>query len=971
MNAWRLCLFGNFQLEGTGGVVSHFGTTRAAKLLALLAFSRRGALPREDLAALLWPDDFYDATRLRLRQEIHRLRSSLRDAGEVVWSNTSEVGLDRNLVQTDLDLLRDLQRNPSQIPVRFAERLTGEFLPGWDEPWAAAERNQASGMQLAVVTAYAEYLLANGDAVQALQIAQALIRTYPCEEPLRMIAVRAYSELGSLANAVAEYQQYRRVLKDLRNEEPTAESAEQVERLLSAKAAREARASSPRNTLPQPVDPMFGRAQEVAEVVQKLHPTSPRRIVTLLGPGGIGKTRVAIEAATQLAAEFGDRVAFVTLAETDPGSDIARAILEGIGLHPPAGASSTEYLAKSFEPHPQLLVLDNVEHLVDKIGEVVQGLRQARPELRFLFTSRVRTNLLGESSLVIGPLDPMTDGLSMLTYAAESHRAISQESVLEELAKRLDGFPLAIRLAGARLRLIAPSALLEQLNSQTSILATQSQDLPERHRSLDAALAGSLAELSAEDRAALEALSGFPGGAGYGLATKAIPVPDPVAVLERLVDSALVTLDDRGPDVRFRLWGPVRDYLRTQRHATSQASVAEAAASQILAFAQSVRPDPFGPVTEDQLRRFDEEGENIQAARDYLEQTDPERAVELILHTWSHDDFRARQATGLAHVHRLRNQTSALLALIEAELLVGLTEVKEARAVLKRIDADDLFGVAKAEFELLRGTLLFRMGHRQLESELAGITQTVEEHGTPFQVAKVRYLAGVWHYFRREHDEAIDRLTDAFEGLEGEGDLSLGGRCGLLLSIACSEVGRSFSARKTMARAAPLVQASNDPLRLAYLHENQGRLLAVDGLYEEAEAKFRASLEAWSIVESAFQMADQLHSINRCLIGQERYSEAADVLRESGELWLMDANAGGLCQSLTSVAAIHHAMGRTEVAREVLGYALAFGCEFEVSLVLTEEQFRTELLDKVGSIPCEGPFTLAEAFRRIRTLPKA
>lgn len=976
MDDWRLRLFGTFQVEGTEGSVTHFGTTRAAKLLALLAFSRKGVLNREDLAGLLWPDDYYDATRLRLRQEIHRLRSSLREAGDLVWSNPNEVGLERARLQTDLDLLRDLQREPAHIPARFCEHLIEEFLPAWDEPWVEAERHHAATLQITVATAYAEHLLERGEAIEALRIAQDLIRFHPCDEGLRMIAVRAYSSLGSMTSAVAEYQQYRRVLKDLRNEVPTAESAERIERLLRAEATVEPTGRNTYGALPEPVDPLFGRTSEVEEVLQTLGLASPKRLVTLAGPGGIGKTRVAIEVAGRLAAAYEGRVAFVSLADFDTDADVARAILDEIGMHPPAGTVPAEYLVRTLDSSPQLFVLDNVEHLVSQVADLVQNLGAARPELRFLITSRTPLHVPGEFRLAVGPIDPMTDGLALLSHTAgRSGASAHQEASLRELAKRLDGFPLAIRLAGARLRVIPAAEMLAQLETRASVLATQSKDVPERHRSLDAALAGSLESLPPEDRAALDTLSIFPGGASYALATLAIPSPDAVEILERLVDSALVALDDRGPDVRFRLWGPVRDTLRDQRTPGEQAALAEAGARCVLAFARTIRPHPFGPVTAEQLRRFDEEGENIQSALDGLEATDPEAAGELILHTWSHDDFRARQMGGLARLRRLKvsEELKVKLTLVETSLLIGLTEVKEARVALERghVDRQQVDPETAVERELLRGALLFRSGIRQLEDALPEISQAVEIGGVPFQVARLRHMVGVCHYFRREHEAAIDLLSEAFEGLESVGDLSLGGRCGLLLALAYSEIGRTFSAKKTMARAAPLVTASNDPLRIAYLHENEGRLLVAEGCFEEAEPKFRAAFEAWARVESAFQMADQLHSINRCLLGQGRYREAADVLRESGELWLLDGNAGGLCQSLTSVAAIHHEFGRSSEAADILGYAIEFGRTFEVTLVQTEELFREDQLAKIGSAPSEGPFTLKEAFRRIRSLPKA
>lgn len=276
---------------------------------------------------------------------------------------------------------------------------------------------------------------------------------------------------------------------------------------------------------------------------------------------------------------------------------------------------------------------------------------------------------------------------------------------------------------------------------------------------------------------------------------------------------------------------------------------------------------------------------------------------------------------------------------------------------------------ASATAMVVRAGIIFRLGHRQFEQLLPEVEDLFLQGGSDFQRARLDYLIGTFHYFRREIEQSIPYLDRAFKVLVGVGDLSLGGRCGFMLSSALSENGLERAAAEAMAQSSTLALATGDPLRIAYLRENEGRYALKSGRADEAERAFRESLALWSRVDSAFQMADQMHSLNQALRAQGRFDEAAEMLKQSAELWLKDKNAGGLTQGLTSIAEIHRIHDNEDLAREIMSFAMAFQAAHHVTLVPAEHAFQSRLVaDLVPVPPYLGPLELTDAFRWSKSL---
>src|SRR5690606_11749903 len=282
----------------------------------------------------------------------------------------------------------------------------------------------------------------------------------------------------------------------------------------------------PRGGLPAPVGAFIGREGEVARVRALL---ATERLVTLTGPGGLGKTRLAIEAASGLAAEFPGGVHLVELAPVAPGGDPAERIAAVLGLRD-AGAGSTAPIAEALAHRRALLVLDNCEHLADAVAELVVRLLAAAPELRAMATSREPLRGSGERVRPVAPLGLPAAGadrdLGVLRRAAaarffEARAAAAAPGYtltaadagpVARICRRLDGIPLALELAATRVRAMAPSQIADRRADRFQLLASGSRAAPERQRTLRAAIDWSWDLLSGAERTVLRRLSVHPDG---------------------------------------------------------------------------------------------------------------------------------------------------------------------------------------------------------------------------------------------------------------------------------------------------------------------------------------------------------------------------------------------------------------------------------------------------------------------------
>jgi predicted ATPase/DNA-binding XRE family transcriptional regulator len=333
--------------------------------------------------------------------------------------------------------------------------------------------------------------------------------------------------------------------------------------------------SASRNNLPTPVDSFVGRQMELAEITRAVRAD---RLVTLTGPGGSGKTRLALEAAASLVPEFADGVWLVELATISDSGRLPGAVAQVLGVSDRPGEALADTLAGWLRDRHLLLVLDNCEHLVEATGSFCERLLPSCSRLRILATSRELLNVRGEHAIQTPPLDvpddpalaPLSDAVRLFLARAAARASWFRPdeadlATVTQVCRRLDGLPLAIELAAARLRALSLSQLAARLDDQFWLLTGASRTEVSRQRTLEAVVAWSYDLLSESEQRTFARLAVFPDHFTLEMAEAVLSEPgaaelEVVDLVSRLVDKSLVTTVNAPDGLRYRLLEMLRQY---------------------------------------------------------------------------------------------------------------------------------------------------------------------------------------------------------------------------------------------------------------------------------------------------------------------------------------------------------------------------------------------------------------------------
>ncbi len=405
-----------------------------------------------------------------------------------------------------------------------------------------------------------------------------------------------------------------------------AEAAATALAFLDPEFARDSAGIAPADTpnnLPVPVSRLIGREREVEEILAKLETA---RLVTLLGTGGLGKTRMALEIATKWKASSPDGVWWIELSPLAEPARVVEATASAMGVKEVAGEGLLEGLARHAKTRRMMVVLDNCEHVVEACAEVANRLLQAAPHVRILTTSREPLHVTGEIAYAMPSL---SDDESVRLFVERATAVMPQFKITEAnaatvagICARLDGIALAIELAASRVRAMTVDQLAARLGDRFRLLVGEDKTRPTRQQTLRASIAWSYDLLPDAERLVLQRLSTFSGGwtlesaedvaSGGEVASR-----DVLDLLAHLVDKSLVSMNADG---RYRLMDSVRDYAREQLEATGQlAQARDRHLAHFLAFAEKATPELVGPGQAAWFARIDAELENVLAAHEWCQ----------------------------------------------------------------------------------------------------------------------------------------------------------------------------------------------------------------------------------------------------------------------------------------------------------------------------------------------------------------
>jgi predicted ATPase/DNA-binding SARP family transcriptional activator len=717
MERLSVALFGPPQVIRAGRPLAGFESNKVWALLAYLIVEADRPHQRDALAGLLWPDQPDPVARHNLRQALANLRQVIGDAratlpyllitrATIQFNAASEYDLDVSTLVTYLDAgARHAHQQPESCAICARRRrqavalYRGSFLDQFfvhDSvtfyEWICLKREYFQQRVLDALELLVGYYQRRGEYADATSMARRMLEIDPLREAAQRDLMLLLAVSGQRSAALAQYERCRRVLQEELGIGPEAETIALYQRISDGTlSARDLPAlpapvlQLPRD-LPMPSAQLIGRAAALAMLVARLRQGSPR-LLTLTGPPGIGKTRLALEIARALQGDFDDGICLVALAPIRDPTLVAPAIVQALGLKPNDEQSAVDLLKSYLSDKALLLVLDNFEQVI-AAAPVVAELLDVGSQLVILATSRVGLRLRAEQQYPVPPLalpravDLADAGAIAVAPAValfvERAQAIAPDfaidstnaAVIAEICARLDGLPLAIELAAARSKLLSPPALLKRLDRRLPLLTSGVLDAPARQQTLRAAIAWSYDLLDASERALFAALGVFVGGCTLAAAAAVLSFEfkglssdqlnsklrtqnselDILNVLESLIDKSLLQhSEDIGDEPRFMLFETIREYALEQLEASGAAAlVRRRHALYYLELANEIDDQIHGARQIELLARLDAEHENLRAAMGWcLEELKIENEKLRTEFSYSDHQFSTRQELGL------------------------------------------------------------------------------------------------------------------------------------------------------------------------------------------------------------------------------------------------------------------------------------------------------------------------------------
>ncbi len=594
--------------------------------------------------------------------------------------------------------------------------------------------------------------------------------------------------------------------------------------------------------LPRPLSSFIGRQDLLARALQLLR---RRGLLTLTGPGGSGKTRLAIELAARADADFPDGTHFVALAAIRDPALVPSAIARSLGLQDSRGVPLVEHLAGYLADRTVLLVLDNVEQ-VRSGATVVADLLATGTDSRIVVTSRAPLHLTGEQEFPVPPM-PVPDCSvtpaeleaceSTALFLARARAVIPgftaegpDAIAVAGIARRLDGLPLAIELAATRVKLLPPAALLEHLDGSLGLLTGGGRDLPDRQRALRSTIAWSYELLGAGARRLFALFAVFRGGAELddlaAVCDGSVELGEPLLdTVQELLDQSLLGRSTRSSSPRFTMLETVREFAVEHLSELPEAAAVRAAhAERFAELAGRLHRPPVWPDNEF-LARLDLDHDNLRAALDLLQDRDPRRALQLAARLTTYWSIRGHFGEGRRRLHDLlarcpgasRERVAGLngagwLALDQGDLDVSLALLNESLDLAREIG--DRAGEGTALMNRGRtalGSVGIEQGGRDIARAVVALTQVGDDVG----VAGALLFSGLAPLFTGDAEAACAGFARCAAQSETLGLATLRARALQLLGLARITAGDVPGARAALREGVPVVVASGDRFGIA------------------------------------------------------------------------------------------------------------------------------------------------------------
>jgi predicted ATPase/DNA-binding SARP family transcriptional activator/DNA-binding CsgD family transcriptional regulator/Tfp pilus assembly protein PilF len=987
----RIRLLGGFSVSVGSRTVdeSAWRLRKAANLVKLLALSPGHRLHREQIMDLLWSNLGRRAASNNLRVVIHAARRALdlypNGASDYLTLQGEQLALcPGEQLWVDVEAFEEAaataRRSRDLAAYRTALDLyAGDLLPeDRYEEWAEGHRRRLRETRLSLLVGLARLHEERGEYGLAAEALQSVVSQEPTNEESHASLMRLYALSDRRGEALAQYGRLRDVLSAQVGAEPSSATRRLRDEIAAGRLPLAHPAGSPpeepsdanKHNLPAPRTSFVGRVLEMVEVKRKLVMTG---LLTLIGTGGSGKTRLALEVARDLVGAYPDGVWLVELAPLSEGVLVPQVVAEALGVQEQPERPLLESLIDASRDKETLLVLDNCEHLIDAAARLTDTLLDSCPRLRVLATSREPLGVTGELGWLVPSLSvpdaqhyPTLEELEgyesarlFADRASNRHPGFEltpeNATAVAQVCAKLEGIPLAIELAAARVGVLSAGQISERLEHSLKLLTSGERTADHRHQTLRAALDWSYELLGESEQVLFRRLSVFAGGFTLEAAESAgaggdIEEVDVLELLSQLVDKSLVVAEEsweRG--ARYRLLEPVRQYAREKLRVSGKAeAVGRRHADFFLALAEEAEPELSKPQQAKWLDRLETEHDNLRAALSWALEREIDlgpRMAGALCRFWH---TRGYLSEGRRYLEEAVAKSDVVPTTMRAKALVGLGWIAEPQGDYERArvayeeslelyrSSNDKRGVANALGDL--GSLALDRGdYEQAYSLLEESLTLHRELGTKEEVVGVLNGLGVLASAKGDREQSISHFREALGLSRGSGSVRKNaaslGNLGITMLVHGDTEQATVLLEESLALLRDIGDSSNIAIGLMY----SALAELTRGDHERVKALSEESLKLLQKGEDKQHIADCLEIMAGGAGAQGRAQRAArlwgaaeamrediGVLLQPEDRKLLDPYLATARSSLGEVAwQATLAEGRAMMSEQAIAYALS------------------------------------------------
>jgi predicted ATPase/DNA-binding SARP family transcriptional activator len=983
-------LLGSFLLDYQGQALNTINTERLQSLLAYLLLHRDAPVPRQHLAFLFWPDSSEAQARTNLRNLLHKLRAALPKADRYLaidqqtihWQNSAPFRLDVD------DFLALAGRSASIQDLKAAIQMySGDFMRDFYEDWVHGIRENLRQTYLITLEKLMGLLAESRRFQDALQYGQILLRSEPTREETYRDLMRLYAQSGDRTGVSRIYKTCGTVLERELGVEPSPATVQAYE-TFSAQATNwtfspdvlDQVAREPiHHNLPVSLTSFIGRGQELDQVSTLL---TKQRFVTLSGPGRIGKTRLALATVRSLLSQYRDGIFLVDLASVDRPGMVTAAIADTLQATDQIRAAGLDGLINLLRDQNLLLVLDNCEHLTEEVGGISLALLQACPELSVLATSREVLNTYGETVWQVPalPTPTLIEHMDLQDPASETQALQANESVelfieraaatlptfrptpetlltIAEICRQLEGMPLAIELAAARVKTLTVHQIVQRLDNMLEFLKASPLTALPRHQTMAAVIDWSYGMLTVPERELFARLSVFSGDFSLQAAEhicqgEQIREGQILELLASLVDKSLVETLPSLPEARFRLHEIARQYARQKLDVHDQLLHWQGRhLDYFLRLAEEGEPKLRGTDQLEWLNCLDLEQENLRAALRLALEGNANSNTQ-------HAELPARLVAALwlfwfirGHFGEGRHWSERALAALESQ--------DPTHAILGKV----LY--VAASFCYFQGDLSQANLLSEKSLDLCKVNRDV------FGQVICCHHRGLVAAIRGESAQASEYFN---QGLEWATDLEELWLMGVMrsdlgsLALISDDLDQASGQYR---QALEITRQSGDKLTLLYTLSNMADIALQQGNLGQAAMLAEESLSVSRLIGERRGISFSLHLLGRIALQQKQFRRARDVLRESLQFIWSTRDRATVIEYLIDLADYEVQQERFEIAARLLAACEAALTDFPAGYRLPNQALFEKLAQNIQMLLDSGIFTAAWTLGRLMSLEQA